>query len=295
MLRETSNPDRPTFRKRLAASLRWTHASYTLMSVFVVVILLIVIVWYPMVQDYASSFDPHYSIWVQIDWLLLGIFAVMSLLIMAGPNLKTDALIVLVGMCGGLAIETWGTHTRLWSYFTFERPPLWIIPAWPIASLSIDRMVRMLQVLAAPLPARLYNRLYWIIFPGFFVFMLYFVWPALDKPFTWMALLGCAVLVLAPTDHRMAVLIFLAGTGLGYFLERWGTTRQCWTYYTHQTPPLFAVFAHGLAAVAFWRVGKVLESLWGMKGVRALIVERRITEGMKSVKTLMRIFGRMIG
>jgi hypothetical protein len=59
----------------------------------------------------------------------------------------------------------------------------------------------------------------------------------------------------------VAVLTFLAGTGLGYFLERWGTTRECWTYYTHQTPPLFAVFAHGLAAVAFWRVGMFISGV----------------------------------
>jgi hypothetical protein len=274
MLSERSDPDPPTFWKRLAASLGWTRASYSLLSVFVAVILLIVMVWWPMVQDYASSFDSHYSVWVQCDWLLLGIFTVMSLLIMACANLKTDAWIVLVGMCGGLAIETWGTQTRLWGYFTFERPPLWIIPAWPIASLSIDRLVRMLKWLAARLPASLYRRLYWVIFPGFFVFMVYFVWPTLDNPFTWMALLGCAVLVLAPTDHRMAVLTVLAGTGLGYFLERWGTTRLCWTYYTHQTPPLFAVFAHGLAAVAFWRVGKALESLREMNRVRTLIRAR---------------------
>jgi hypothetical protein len=48
--------------------------------------------------------------------------------------------------------------------------------------------------------------------------------------------------------------MFAAGAGLGYFLELWGTTRLCWTYYTQQTPPLFAVLAHGMAAVAFWRV-----------------------------------------
>jgi hypothetical protein len=271
MLNETSDRDRPTTRERLAASLGWTRASYTLMSVFVTVILLIVVVWWPMVEDYAGTFDPRYSIWVQFDWLLLGIFAVMSLLIMAGANLKADAWIVLVGLCGGLAIESWGTQTHLWTYFTFERPPLWIIPAWPIASLSIDRLVRFLQLAVGRFPGRLYKSLYWVIFPGFFAFMVYFVWPTLDKPLTWMALLGCAVLTLAPTDHRMAVLTFLAGTGLGYFLERWGTTRECWTYYTHQTPPLFAVFAHGLAAVAFWRVGKALESLRQMRGVRTLM------------------------
>ena len=274
MLNETSNSDRPTFWKRLAASLGWTRASYTLLSVFVAVLLLIVVVWWPMVQDYAGTFDPRYSIWVQLDWLLLGIFVVMSVLIMAGANLKTDAWIVLVGMCGGLAIETWGTQTRLWSYFTFERPPLWIIPAWPIASLSIDRLVRILQLLVANVPAGLYRRLYWIIFPGFFAFMVYFVWPTVGNPLTWAALLGCAVLILAPTDQRVAVLTFVAGTGLGYFLERWGTTRECWTYYTHQTPPLFAVFAHGLAAVGFWRVGEALKGLKGMKTLIKAIHER---------------------
>jgi hypothetical protein len=34
-------------------------------------------------------------------------------------------------------------------------------------------------------------------------------------------------------------------------------------YYTFEKPPLFAVLAHGMAAVAFWRAGLVLKSLWG--------------------------------
>jgi hypothetical protein len=83
--------------------------------------------------------------------------------------------------------------------------------------------------------------------------MLAFVWPTLGKSLTGLALAAVAFLLLTPTDHRLAVLAFAAGSGLGYFLERWGTTRLCWTYYTRQTPPVFAVFAHGLAAVAFWR------------------------------------------
>jgi len=39
-------------------------------------------------------------------------------------------------------------------------------------------------------------------------------------------------------------------------------TRECWTYYTLETPPLFAVLSHGMAAVAFWRGVKWLE--WGI-------------------------------
>ena len=51
------------------------------------------------------------------------------------------------------------------------------------------------------------------------------------------------------------------GAALGYFLELWGTTCECWTYYTNQTPPLFAVLAHGMAAVSFWRGGLLTRAL----------------------------------
>jgi hypothetical protein len=92
--------------------------------------------------------------------------------------------------------------------------------------------------------------------------MLIFVSSTLDKSFTWFALILCILLILTPTDHRFALLTFIAGSGLGYYLELWGTTRECWTYYTYQTPPLFAVLAHGMAAVAFWRAGLMLKMLW---------------------------------
>jgi hypothetical protein len=64
-----------------------------------------------------------------------------------------------------------------------------------------------------------------------------------------------------PTNHSFALLTFVAGSGLGYYLELWGTTRECWIYYTYQTPPLFAVVAHGMAAVAFWRAGLMVKFL----------------------------------
>jgi len=220
----------------LSKALRWTPSSYAIMSAFFVVILLIVIVWWPLVVDYFSQIDPNYPIWLQLDWLLLGIFAVMSLLIMAGADLKKDVWIVFVGLCGGLVIESWGTQTHIWNYFTQERPPLWIIPAWPIASLSIDRLVRLLRSLV---PAenhtlqRLSRPIYWIIFLAFYALMLVFVWPTLDKSLTWMSLLLCALLIATPTDPRVALLTFAAGAGLGYFLELWaprenvGLTTPC--------------------------------------------------------------------
>jgi hypothetical protein len=248
-----------TASRSVARALGWNSGSYVLMSLFAAVILLILYVWWPLAREYWSSIDQRYPVWRQLDWLLLGNFGVMSLLIMAGPNLRVDARIALIGLAGGLVIESWGTQTNLWTYYTLERPPLWIIPAWPIASLSIDRLYRALLRAfrsreGAP-ATRGFVAGYWIIFGGFYALMLVFVWPTLDKSLTVGALALCALLILTPTDHRGAVLTFAAGTGLGYFLERWGTTRECWIYYTHQTPPLFAVLAHGMAAVAFWRTG----------------------------------------
>ena len=242
-----------------ARALGWNRGSYVLMSLFAAVIALIMYVWWPLVQQYWATADPRQPIWKQLDWLLLGNFAAMSLLIMAGPDLRVDARIVLIGLAGGLVIESWGTQTNLWTYYTLERPPLWIIPAWPIASLSIDRLyralLRLFQARERAPASRAFVAAYWIIFPVFYALMLVFVWPTVDKSLTVAALLLCALLILTPTDHRGAVLTFAAGAGLGYFLERWGTTRACWVYYTQQTPPLFAVLAHGMAAVAFWRVG----------------------------------------
>lgn len=247
----------PSLRYRLTTTLGWTRASSVLLSGFLALLALIGYVWWPLAQEALAYFDPARPWWLQLDWLLVGIFLTMTLLIMAGADLKTDTLIVFVGLWGGLVIESWGTQTLLWSYYTLERPPLWIIPAWPIASLAIDRLVRLLDLLVPAAP-RLFRWLYWLLFLGFYALLLVFVWPTLNKPMTLAALALCAFLIATPTGQRLAVLTFVAGAGFGYFLERWGTTRECWTYYTHQTPPLFAVLAHGMAAVAFWRAGRLL-------------------------------------
>ncbi|MFN8399704.1 MAG: hypothetical protein U0X74_06805 [Anaerolineales bacterium] len=241
----------------------WTRDSSILLGGFFVTVILIVYIWWPLAEEVLSYVDWNGAWWLYMDWLLLGIFLFMSITIVARANIKTDVLIVFVGICGGLAIESWGTQTNLWHYYTAERPPLWIIPAWPIASLSIDRITRFfhwtIQKLETrtqqPIHRSIFPTLYWITFASFLTLMLVFVSPTFDKSYTILATLLCVMLILTPTDHRMALLTFLAGIGLGYFLELWGTTRQCWTYYTFETPPFFAVLAHGMAAVAFWRAG----------------------------------------
>jgi hypothetical protein len=253
------------------ASKLWTRDSSILLGGFFVTIFLIVYIWWPLAEEYLAYVDWNGAWWRYIDWLLLGIFGFMSLTIISRANLKTDLLIIFIGICGGLAIESWGTQTNLWHYYTVERPPLWIIPAWPIASLSIDRITRGLNFLTTKAikehkAGKLFKILYWLIFTVFLALMLAFVAPTFDKSFTWLAVGLCILLILTPTDYRFALLTFAAGAGLGYYLELWGTTRECWIYYTNQMPPLFAVLAHGMAAVAFWRAGLVLKAVWGKFG-----------------------------
>jgi len=294
---------RSSLFRRCLALFGWTRSSSVLLGGFFLICGLIVYVWWPLAQEALAYVDWSGPWWLYMDWLLLGIFTFMTLTIIARANLGRDALIVFVGMFGGLVIESWGTQTNLWHYFTTERPPLWIIPAWPIASLSIDRITRMLNWGVEELNTTPKNRgqagtkvskvfptcslpfgydvvslvfriCYWVIFIGFFGLMLYFVAPTFGKSYTVMALLLVALLTLTPTDHRYAVLTFLAGAGLGYFLELWGTTRQCWTYYTFQTPPFFAVLAHGMAAVAFWRAGLMVKMV--LERLKALVPINRI-------------------
>jgi hypothetical protein len=241
--------------------LKWNKASLVLLSGFFLTILVIVYFWWPLAVDATAYIDWSGPWWLTFDWLLVGIFLAMTLLILIGADLRRDALIVLVGLAGGLVIESWGTQTNLWFYYTDERPPLWIIPAWPIASLAIDRIQRIADSLLPKLPKVWDHRFYWILFPAFYKLMLLFIWPTYTKSLSWMALALVTFLILTPPDHRFAILTFLAGSGLGYFLELWGTTRECWTYYTFQTPPVFAVFAHGLAAVAFWRAGLLIRQV----------------------------------
>jgi hypothetical protein len=74
-------------------------------------------------------------------------------------------------------------------------------------------------------------------------------------------MIGVAVSTRTP---RRDVVLFVMGTALGYGLEYWGTTRECWTYHTGETPPLVTAFAHGFASVAFWRASQVFHTVMDM-------------------------------
>src|SRR5574339_437899 len=194
-------------RLRTAIKHFWTRDSSILLGGFLLTIFLIVYIWWPLAEEYLKYVDWDGAWWRYMDWLLLGIFGFMSVTIIARANLKTDLLIVFVGVCGGLAIESWGTQTNLWHYYTAERPPLWIIPAWPIASLSIDRITRFLdfalqRVRRLPSSDSIFTILYWMIFIPFLGLMFLFISPTIAKSYTILSSLLCVILVFTPNDRR---------------------------------------------------------------------------------------------
>ena len=193
-----------------------------------------------------------------MDWLLAATWLAMAALLSWDVDPRRDSLLLAVGFAGGFVIEWWGTNTQLWSYFTEQRPPPWILPAWPIAALSIERIKRLLdryiatRRFAQPSEDR-FRTIYWVVFLAFDLLLLQFIWPSLGQPASWtVGALVLAVSLRCPNPRR-DVLLFAAGSLLGIFLEYWGTSRECWTYYNRQVPPPAAVFAHGFASVAFAR------------------------------------------
>ena len=237
--------------------IRWSKSSYMLLSGFFTLLFIIGYVWWPLLDDYLNQFDPEISVWLQVDWLLIGIFLVMSVLIMINADLKRDLPFAMIALAGGYIIEAWGSLSGLWTYYTFETPPLWIIPAWPIAALSVNRLYIFAKHLFKNCPELWFTALYWPIFGVFYFRLWHFAWPGIAHPLTWFALSFSGFIISTEKDKRSSLLIFMMGSALGYFLERWGTSRLCWTYYVGGMPPLITVFSHGMASIAVWRVFQI--------------------------------------
>ena len=245
-------------------NIRWTKTSSALLGGFLLVLFLIGYVWWPLLDEYLGFFNPEFPIWRQIDWLLIGIFLVMSVLITLNADIRTDLPYLVIALVGGYIIEAWGTRSGLWRYYTLETPPSWIVPAWPIAALSVKRAHDLLNGYITRIPVRWFRWAYWPIFGLFFILLVNFVLPTLRHPLTLFALAMCILAIVIGRDYRAKLIFFFLGFILGYFLERWGTTRLCWTYYTGGFPPFFTVLAHGMASVAIYQAYGVVRTGWNL-------------------------------
>lgn len=274
---------------------RWTRAKAVLALTPVSAALLGVVCVSMLVVIAAEWRLAHaYFVVVGADWLLIGIFVVMLALLVFGADWRVDAPLMVVAFVGGVVIESWGTQTRLWQYYTElppwndpSRPPWWILPAWPIATLAINRLYLLLDALTHDIPTRLLGALYGLFIALFAVLFYLFSAPAWSLSSTRLvAAVVVCVLLCPPFDLRRGALVLLAGGSLGYFLELWGTTRQCWVYYTGETPPLFAAVAHGVSSLAFTRgvhvLGAARTRLLSLRRELSLRTRERATRGTRS-------------
>jgi hypothetical protein len=184
---------------------------------------------------------------VWTDWLLWGSWGLMIALLCWDVRPKRDVALAVAGFALGLLAEWWGTVTELWTYFTLERPPAWILFAWPIATLAIDRVGRLFTTLTTRLPR--IGVWYWTAMTMVFVAFAFWAAPAIREPASWVVAGVAVVTLLTSRTQARDVALLLGGTALGCLLERWGTTRGCWIYYTGETPPPIACVAHGFVAV----------------------------------------------
>ncbi len=197
-----------------------------------------------------------------MDWLLVGIWVAMGALLSWRVDPRRDLPLLIVGLIGGGIIEWWGTESVLWIYYTRERPPLWILPAWPISALAIVRIHHLLRRALSPL-----DRLgwaYWVVVPAFVALMTRFLWVRIHVAASQVVVVLMVLVTVLGAKPRRDLLLFVSGALLGVFLEYWGTSRHCWIYYTLQEPPLEAALAHGFATVAFARGVQGVQWLWGL-------------------------------
>ncbi|MBI5531672.1 MAG: hypothetical protein HY898_03080 [Deltaproteobacteria bacterium] len=213
----------------------------------------------------------------RVDILLAVMWAWLALALPWRVNLAQDLVMLGFGLVGGALIETWGTWTGVWWYFTAERPPWWVIPAWAMTALAGQRAALLILEVgrraAQSLPllknARAGVVLYWLVLPAFAIAMTRFSLRAASLPAVAIAFVTMAVIILSTRTPRNDVIAFLAGSLLGAFIEPWGTGHRCWTYYTLETPPLVAVFAHGFATLAFLRATDTAQRLWAWNPFRS--------------------------
>lgn len=225
---------------------RWSLVALALMAA---VYITIPLVW----KDLAAQ-----NIQV-VNWFLITIWVFMSALLCWDVRPARDTALAVVALAGGFLFEGWGTTTRLWSYFTGESPPLWILPAWPVAALATARIAFLLDRALMRLPAVNWNILYWLFVVVFAAGMARFIRPSLWMMPTWVMCAAVGLVIVTGRAPRRDVSLLVAGMALGYFLEYWGTSRACWTYYTRQVPPPVTVMAHGFAQVVFARTLSALD------------------------------------
>jgi hypothetical protein len=168
-------------------------------------------------------------------WKLLGEIALFSAILLgtwktipAQPRPRHDAFVFLAAAAAGWAAEAWGTRHGLWSYYTSERPPLWIVPAWPLGAAFVERVGERLRQRRGSAPAGAY----WALSAATLAVVAGFCAPR--GAWAGVAVVAAALTLGARPERDAWTLA--AGLGCVLFADFWGTTNGCWHYYLHGQP-----------------------------------------------------------
>ncbi|MBI3296792.1 MAG: hypothetical protein HYZ75_01415 [Elusimicrobia bacterium] len=146
-------------------------------------------------------------------------------------DFKRDGLRVALALAAGWAAEAWGTRLGLWSYYTRETPPLWIVPAWGLGTLVVERTGARWSGAAARIPAGRRRLLYGAAAALILGVVAAFSWPTLAEPATVAMLAAVAAALLVGVDTARDLPVLAAGFLCVLFADTWGTTNNCWRYW----------------------------------------------------------------
>lgn len=163
--------------------------------------------------------------------LFSGILAVTAWLIPSRVRIAHDAAAVLAAAGVGLAAEAWGTRHGLWRYYTGEKPPLWIVPAWCLGALLIERAAflaesRWGRLLEPPVAGAAYG----LLAAACAATILTFCRSWLCEPATWAILALVAGSLFMGVSGRRDFWLLASGLAMVFFADLWGTTNRCWAY-----------------------------------------------------------------
>lgn len=176
-------------------------------------------------------------------WRVLGeIFLFGSILLMTLRVIplrmepKKDALIALFATVLGWIVEAWGTRTGVWSYYTGEKPPLWVVPGWTLGALVIGRVAEEVEARWGRLLEGRRPLVYWGFAFAFTAVFWAFVLPAAPRLSSLAVFLLLLAGLLVRPDPRDAALL-LTGLAYVFIADFWGTTNGCWAYYVQRKLP----------------------------------------------------------
>lgn len=188
--------------------------------------------WNATLASLSAGWGPGLKVIFEIVLFAYILFLTARALSLAAAPAK-DCLIVLMVSCSGYLAETWGTHSGLWTYYTGEKPPLWIIPAWSMGALVVKNIAHRAGETGGVLANLNSDRLYraWVVL--FYCIFIPFIAAKLSAAECILPVVLTAAVLFPGREHRKRdISVLFAGAFCVVWADLWGTTNHCWTYHT---------------------------------------------------------------